>query len=63
MTVVIKAEELNGYDLRITQEGFANSYTVYMYRDGRTCRRSIQPDLKRARATYNRYRREVKAMA
>ena len=60
MTIVIKAEELNGYDLEIRQEGFANSYTVYMYRDGRTIRRNIQPDLKRARTTYNRYRREVK---
>lgn len=60
MTVVIKAEELNGYGLEIRQEGFTNSYIVYMYRDGRTVRRNIQPDLKRARATYNRYRREVK---
>lgn len=60
MTIVIKTEELNGYDLEIRQEGFANSYTVCMYRDGRTIRRNIQPDLKRARATYNRYRREVK---
>ena len=59
MTVVIKAETVNGYDMEIRQEGFANSYTVYMYRDGRTCRKSVQPDLKRARATYNRYRREV----
>lgn len=60
MTIVIKAEELNGYDLEIRQEGFANGYTVYMYRDGRTVRRNIQPDLKKARATYNRYRRKVK---
>ena len=63
MTIVIKTEELNGYDLEIRQEGFASGYTVCMYRDGRTCRKSVQPDLKRARATYNRYRREVKAMA
>ena len=60
MTIVIKAETVNGYDLEVRQEGFVDSYTVCMYRDGRTIRRNIQPDLKRARATYNRYRREVK---
>lgn len=60
MTAIIKSESMSGYDVEIRQEGFANSFIVCMYRDGRIIRRNIQPDIKRARATYNRYRREVK---
>ena len=60
MTAIIKSESMNGCNVEIRQEGFENSYTVCMYRDGRTIRRNIQPDLKKARATYNRYHREVK---
>lgn len=60
MTYTHRSETINGYDVEIRQEGFANSFIVCMYRDGRIIRRNIQPDLKRARATYNRYRREVK---
>ena len=68
MTFTHMSETINGYTVSIEQEKFSRCFTVYIYGtcdgDWYTYRKSNpQPDLKKARATYNRYRREVKAMA
>ena len=65
MTYTYRNETFNGYTVSMKLDKFDNFYTIYIYTPHGTTYRKSKPQIgwKRATATYNRYRREVKAMA